>query len=233
CVERSLDMLVGLLGILKAGGAYVPLDPAFPAERLAFMLEDAQVPVLVTQQHLLTQLPAHRNKVVCLDTDAAVLAQQSEANLLSTATSDHLAYLIYTSGSTGRPKGVQILHRAVVNFLLSMQQQPGLTADDRLLAITTLSFDIAALELFLPLMVGARAIVASRDVVTNGTALIETLYHSGSTVTQATPITWRILLAAGWQRNHQLKIVCGGEALPLKLAQHMPSAAASPLHIEG
>ena len=94
CVERSLDMLVGLLGILKAGGAYVPLDPAFPAERLAFMLEDAQVPVLVTQQHLLTQLPAHRNKVVCLDTDAAVLAQQSEANLLSTATSDHLTYLI-------------------------------------------------------------------------------------------------------------------------------------------
>jgi len=227
CMERSLEMIVGLLGVLKAGGAYVPLDPTFPAERIAFMLEDAQVAVLVTQQRLITQLLTHDAKVVCLDADKTLLVQQSEANLVPAATSDNLAYVIYTSGSTGRPKGVQILHRAVVNFLLSMQQQPGLTADDRLLAITTLSFDIAALELFLPLMVGARVIVASRDVVTNGTALIETLYHSGATVMQATPITWRILLAAGWQRNHQLKILCGGEALPLELAQQLLPAAAS------
>ncbi len=233
CVERSLDMLVGLLGILKAGGAYVPLDPAFPAERLAFMLEDAQVPVLVTQQHLLTQLPAHRNKVVCLDTDAAVLAQQSEANLLSTATSDHLAYVIYTSGSTGRPKGVQILHRAVVNFLLSMREQPGLTAQDTLLAITTLSFDIAALELFLPLIVGARVIVASRETAADGAALAETLTQARVTVMQATPITWRMLLAAGWQGNPDLKILCGGEALPLDLAHQLLSRAASLWNLYG
>ena len=233
CVERSLDMVVGLLGILKAGGAYVPLDPTYPAERLAFMLEDAQVPLLVTQQHLLTQLPAHATKVVCLDADAAVLAQQSKANSLSAATSDHLAYVIYTSGSTGRPKGVQILHRAVVNFLLSMRQQPGLTAQDTLLAVTTLSFDIAALELFLPLLVGARLIVASRDTAADGVALAETLTRARVTAMQATPITWRLLLAAGWQGNPDLKILCGGEALPLDLAQQLLPRAASLWNLYG
>src|SRR5207253_4544576 len=131
------------------------------------------------------------------------------------------AYVIYTSGSTGRPKGVQIIHRAVVNFLLSMREQPGLTAEDTLLAITTLSFDIAALELFLPLIVGARVIVASREVVADGTALMETIARTGTTVMQATPVTWRLLLAAGWQGDRHLKLLCGGEALPLELAQQL------------
>jgi surfactin family lipopeptide synthetase A len=233
CVERSLDMVVGLLGILKAGGAYVPLDPAFPSERLAFMLEDAQAPVLVTQHHLLTTLPAHGAKVICLDADAAVLAQQSEADPSSGATSDHLAYVIYTSGSTGRPKGVQIVHRAVVNFLQSMREQPGLMAEDTLLAITTLSFDIAALELFLPLMVGARLIVASRDTAADGAVLVETLTRSRVTVMQATPITWRLLLAAGWQGKPDLKILCGGEALPLELAEQLLPRAASLWNLYG
>ncbi|HEX9133237.1 MAG TPA: amino acid adenylation domain-containing protein [Ktedonobacteraceae bacterium] len=233
CVERSLDMVVGLLGILKAGGAYVPLDPAFPSERLAFMLEDAQAPVLVTQHHLLTTLPAHGAKVICLDADAAVLAQQSEADPSFGATSDHLAYVIYTSGSTGRPKGVQIVHRAVVNFLLSMREQPGLMAEDTLLAITTLSFDIAALELFLPLIVGARVIVASRDTAADGAALAETLTRSRVTVMQATPITWRLLLASGWQGKPDLKILCGGEALPLELAEQLLPRAASLWNLYG
>ena len=233
CVERSLDMMVGLLGILKAGGAYVPLDPAFPSERIAFMVEDAQAPVLVTQQHLLTQLPAHSTKIVCLDADAAVLAQQSEANPLSEVTPGDLAYVIYTSGSTGRPKGVQILHRAVVNFLLSMREQPGLKAQDTWLAITTLSFDIAALELFLPLLVGARVIVASRETAADGAALAETLTRAGVTVMQATPITWHLLLAAGWQGKADLKVLCGGEALPLDLAQQLLPRAASLWNLYG
>jgi len=233
CVERSLDMLVGVLGILKAGGAYVPLDPAFPSERIAFMLEDAQAPVLVTQQHLTPQLPRHKAKVICLDADAAVLAQQSESNLLPGATFDQLAYVIYTSGSTGRPKGVQILHRAVVNFLLSMRQQPGLTAQDCLLAITTLSFDIAALELFLPLIVGARVVVASRETAANGAVLAEILTQAGVTVMQATPSSWRLLLAAGWQGKPDLKILCGGEALPLDLAQQLLPRAASLWNLYG
>ena len=233
CVDRSLDMVVGLLGILKAGGAYVPLDPGFPAERLAFMLEDAQAPVLLTQRHLTTQLPKHGAKVVCLDSDQTVLAQQSGTNLLPAATSTNLAYVIYTSGSTGRPKGVQIIHRAVVNFLLSMREQPGLREEDTLLAITTLSFDIAALELFLPLVVGARVIVASRDVVADGAALMETLARTRTTVMQATPVTWHILLAAGWLGNRHLKILCGGEALPLELAQQLLPKAASLWNLYG
>jgi amino acid adenylation domain-containing protein len=233
CVERSLDMVVGVLGILKAGGAYVPLDPRFPSDRIAFMLEDAQAPVLVTQQHLIAQISADETKVVCLDTDQSVLAQQSETNLLPSANSANLAYVIYTSGSTGRPKGVQIIHRAVVNFLLSMREQPGLSAEDTLLAVTTLSFDIAGLELFLPLIVGARVIVAARDVVTNGEALIKTLAQTGTTVMQATPVTWRILLAAGWQGNPRLKILCGGEALPMELAQQLLPKAASLWNLYG
>ena len=233
CVERSLEMVVGLLGILKAGGAYVPLDPAFPSKRIAFMLEDAQAPVLVTQQHLLSQLPTHGTRAVCLDADAALLAQQGEDNPLSELTPDYLAYVIYTSGSTGRPKGVQILHRAVVNFLLSMAEQPGLTAEDSWLAITTLSFDIAALELFLPLLVGARLIVASRDTAADGAALAGTLTRAGVTVMQATPITWRLLLAAGWQGNPDLKILCGGEALPQDLAQQLLPRATSLWNLYG
>jgi surfactin family lipopeptide synthetase A len=227
CVERSLEMVVGLLGILKAGGAYVPLDPTYPAERLAFMLKDAQVPVLVTQQRLLAGLPEHQTKVVCLDADWECIAEEKEGSPISGVTAANLAYVIYTSGSTGKPKGVQVLHRAVVNFLLSMRQQPGLTAEDTLLAVTTLSFDIAALEVFLPLIVGARLIVASRAVVTNGTALAETLSRTGTTVMQATPITWRLLLVSGWPGKQRVKILCGGEALPLELArQLLPRAAA-------
>ncbi|HWS83041.1 MAG TPA: amino acid adenylation domain-containing protein, partial [Ktedonobacteraceae bacterium] len=233
CVERSLDMIVGLLGILKAGGAYVPLDPGFPSERIAFMLEDAQAPVLVTQQYLPVPFPKKGTRIVCLDTDRAVLAQQSEANLLPSATSANLAYVIYTSGSTGYPKGVQIIHRAVVNFLLSMRELPGLRGEDTLLAVTTLSFDIAALELFLPLVVGARVIVVGRDVAINGAVLMKTLARTRTTLMQATPVTWRILLAAGWQGNRRLTILCGGEALPLELAQQLLPKAASLWNLYG
>src|SRR6266516_3927036 len=231
CLERSLDMVVGLLGIVNAGGAYVPLDPTYPAERLAFMLEDGQVPVLVTQRSLLMQLPHHGIEVVCLDAKEA--EQQSTENPTATVTSDKLAYVIYTSGSTGRPKGVQIPHRAVVNFMLSMRQQPGLTAEDTWLAVTTLSFDIAALEIFLPLITGARLIIASQDVATSGVALAETLARTGTTVMQATPVTWRVLLASGWQGNKELKVLCGGEALPLDLARQLLSRVASLYNMYG
>lgn len=233
CVERSLDMVVGLLGILKAGGAYVPLDPAFPPERLAFMLEDAGVSVLVTQQRPLKALPAHKAKVVCLDSDAARIAQQSESGSLPQTTSDHLAYVIYTSGSTGQPKGVQILHRAVVNFLLSMREQPGLSPQDTFLAITTLSFDIAVLELFLPLIVGARVLVASREATGDGVVLAEILDRAGVTTMQATPVTWRLLLAAGWRGKTDLKVLCGGEALSLDLAKQLLQRTASLWNLYG
>lgn len=233
CVERSLDMLVGLLGILKAGGAYVPLDPAYPQERLAFMLEDAQVPVLLTQQQLVEKLPNRGSQVVCLDRDREAIAGQREENPNSEVTPNNLAYTIYTSGSTGKPKGVQIPHCAVVNLLNSMEQQPGLTNQDVLLSVTTLSFDIAALELFLPISVGARLILTSREVASDGTQLLEKLASSGATAMQATPATWRLLLEAGWQGSNRLKILCGGEALPRELVNQLLHRSASLWNLYG
>ncbi|HEY7350649.1 MAG TPA: amino acid adenylation domain-containing protein [Ktedonobacterales bacterium] len=233
CLERSLEMEVGLLGILKAGGAYVPLDPTYPAERLAFMLTDAQVPVLVTQATLASLLPTQNAQVVRLDADARLLAEQDQTNPASLSTAENLVYVIYTSGSTGRPKGVQILQRTVVNFLLSMRERPGLTAEDTWLAVTTLSFDIAALELFLPLLVGARVVIASRETAVSGTVLAETMARTGTTVMQATPVTWRLLLEAGWSGDPRLKMLCGGEALPRDLAQQLLNKCASLWNLYG
>ena len=233
CVERSLEMVVGLLGILKAGGAYVPLDPAYPAERLVFMLEDASVAVLLTQARLVESLPKHQGRIVCLDTDWEIIERQSEANLISEVKLDNLAYVIYTSGSTGKPKGVQVLHSAVVNFLTSMRRCPGLTDQDTLLSVTTLSFDIAALEIFLPLSVGGRLVMVSRSVATDGTQLLERLNDCVATVMQATPATWRLLLAAGWSGSPQLKILCGGEALSRELANQLVEKGASLWNLYG
>ncbi|MEW5861365.1 MAG: amino acid adenylation domain-containing protein [Cyanobacteriota bacterium] len=217
CVERSLDMVVGLLGILKAGGAYLPLDPAYPPERLAFMLEDAQVSVLLTQKRLLNTLPSHNAEVVCLDDWESL--QIHRQNLVQNPS--NLAYVIYTSGSTGRPKGVQISHACVVNFLVSMRQKLGITQPDIFLAVTSLSFDIAALEIFLPITVGSRVVVVPREIASDGAQLLTTLTNSGATIMQATPATWRMLLAAGWQGTKNLKILCGGEALPRQLAAQL------------
>ncbi|MBD2128005.1 non-ribosomal peptide synthetase [Microcoleus sp. ZQ-A2] len=221
CVERSLEMVVGLLGILKAGGAYVPLDPAYPPDRLAFMLEDAQVSVLLTQENLVAALPKHQAKVVCLDTCWEGISQASDDSCTNTATPENLAYIIYTSGSTGKPKGVQIPHSALVNFLTAMRQTTGLNERDILLSVTTLSFDIAALELYLPLIVGACTVIVSREVAADGTQLLKRLCSTKGTIMQATPATWRLLLAAGWQQNYPLKILCGGEALSRELANQL------------
>jgi amino acid adenylation domain-containing protein len=233
CVERSLEMIVGLLGILKAGGAYVPLDPAYPSERLTFMLEDSQAPVLLTQQHIVVMLPRSRTHVVYLDVDWEAIALHSQGNPTSNATGNNLAYAIHTSGSTGKPKGVQVLHGAVVNFLTSMRRCPGLTDQDTLLSVTTLSFDIAALEIFLPLSVGARLVMVSRSVATDGTQLLERLNYCGATVMQATPATWRLLLAAGWSGSHQLKILCGGETLSREVANQLLEKGASLWNLYG
>jgi amino acid adenylation domain-containing protein len=221
CVERSVEMMVGLLGILKAGGGYVPLDPEFPRERLAFMLEDSAAPVLVTQQHLLERLPESRATVICLDRDAEKIAHGSQENPKTQTSPENLAYVIYTSGSTGKPKGVQIPHRAVVNFLNSMKSKPGIDASDVLVAVTTLSFDIAGLELYLPLTVGARVVIAGREVASDGVRLAQLLADSQATVMQATPATWKLLLAAGWKGDRRLKMLCGGEALPMELAREL------------
>ncbi|WP_299409950.1 non-ribosomal peptide synthetase [Acaryochloris sp. IP29b_bin.148] len=233
CVERSLDMIVGLLGVLKAGGAYVPLDPAFPQERLAYMLSDSQMPVLVTQQDLVSLLPDHQAKVVCLDSDWEAIAQENTDNPSYEMTVQQLAYVIYTSGSTGKPKGVQLSHGSVTNFLTTMAIKPGLTDRDILLAITTISFDIAVLELYLPLILGAKVILASHEVAVDGIQLLKLLKDSQATVMQATPATWQLLLAAGWQDQVQLKVLCGGEALSPELASKLLSKASSVWNMYG
>ncbi|OLE50111.1 MAG: hypothetical protein AUI36_19705 [Cyanobacteria bacterium 13_1_40CM_2_61_4] len=221
CVERSLGTVEGLLGVLKAGGAYVPLDPEYPKERLAFMVRDSGLTVLLTQEHLRAKLSEFQTRLVCLDAHRGAIAQQSSENCRSGVEPGNLAYVIYTSGSTGRPKGVEIAHRSLVNFLAAMQPEPGLTAKDTLLAVTTTSFDIAALELHLPLTVGARVVLVTRDTARDGTRLREKLATSGATLMQATPATWRLLLDAGWQGSKDLKILCGGEALPRELANEL------------
>jgi amino acid adenylation domain-containing protein len=220
CVERSLDMVVGLLGILKAGGAYVPLDPKYPKDRVAFVLEDASATVLLTQAHLVGTMPACA-QTVQLDTDWATIAKESDAKVESKITGQSLAYVIYTSGSTGLPKGVEIPHEAFVNFLVSMQKEPGLTAQDVLLAVTTFSFDIAGLEIFLPLVCGARVVVLSGDDASDGYRIVHHLQTHKATFLQATPATWRMLLDVQWAGDAKLKMLCGGEAMPRELADQL------------
>jgi amino acid adenylation domain-containing protein len=220
CVERSVEMLGALLGVLKAGGAYVPLDPRHPKERLEMVLEDAGAALLVVGSSFVAAQPAFRTtaKVVALDSK---IAEESESSLQVSPAADSLAYVIYTSGTTGRPKGVAIEHGALMNLLRSMEREPGLGRQDVLVAVTTLAFDIAGLELLLPLLTGARLVIANEEQVADGYLLLQLLQSTKATVLQATPGTWRMLIDAGWSRELPLKVLCGGEALPRDLADQL------------
>jgi amino acid adenylation domain-containing protein len=224
-IERGIDMVVALLGALKSGAAYLPLDPSFPEDRIAYMIEDSRTPVILTEARLVGELPAGAKQatVIRLDADWAAIADRPrEAPATDATTSAHLAYVIYTSGSTGKPKGVQLPHQGVVNFLSSMVKKPGFGPDDRLLAVTTLSFDISVLELFLPLTTGGTIVVATRDQAVDGAELMELMESSKATVMQATPATWRLLIEAGWKGTPTLrKLLCGGEAWPAGLAREL------------
>ncbi len=220
-VTRSAEMLIGLLGILKAGAAYVPVDPAYPAERQEFMLRSSGASVVVTQESLLESLPLEGERVVCVDRDRTALDELPADAPDVRSDLEQLAYVIYTSGSTGQPKGVQIPHRALVNFLTTMSERPGLHERDLLVAVTTLSFDIAGLELYLPLLAGAELVVAPAQTTSDPRALSQLLADSGATVMQATPTTWRMLLDHGWQPQGTLKALCGGEALPVALSDRL------------
>jgi nonribosomal peptide synthetase DhbF len=233
-LPRSIEMVVGLLAILKAGGAYVPLDPAFPAERLRYIMEDSGAKVLVTQRALSEAFFSGLNLVrVYLDDDKDQIERQSSEPLVLLAEPSNRAYVIYTSGSTACPKGVEIEHRALTNFLCSMARKPGLTEKDVLLAVTTPAFDIAGLELFLPLITGARIELASRETASDGAALGRTLSTSGATVMQATPATWRMLFESGWKGDRRLKVLCGGEAMDRDLAARLVSTCGSVWNMYG
>ena len=229
-VDRGPDMVASMLGVLKAGAAYVPLDPAYPQERLKYMVENSKLAVLVTHASIANSPAFPREKTLSIDEDASLLMAQSAVDILSDAKSarpEDSAYVIYTSGSTGKPKGVLVPHRAVVNFLEAMAREPGMNANDRIVAVTTLSFDIAVNELFLPLSVGAEIILASREQAGDGALLAGLIETSGTTTMQATPATWRVLLDAGWRAPvgaSAFKALCGGEALTNELAKKLLAA---------
>ncbi|TCS93648.1 non-ribosomal peptide synthetase [Hazenella coriacea] len=238
CVERSLDMIVGLLGILKAGAAYVPLDPNYPDERLAHIFEDSGTPIVLTQSQLrnkFDRLNEKRTKVILLDQDwDQIVRRANESNMLKREVRpDHLAYVIYTSGSTGKPKGVMIPHQALTNFLVSMAQSPGLQAKDRVLALTTYCFDIAGLELFLPLIVGAQCYICGTEQARNVEQLKLEIQNIKPTMIQATPVTWTMLFQSGWKNEEGVKILCGGEALPPKLKQNFISTGSEAWNMYG
>ncbi len=222
CLERSPEMVVALLAVLKAGGAYVPLDPTYPADRIAFVLADSGARVLLTETELLGDLlPDEPEGLEVIAVEPGAFDGEPATCPEPLAGPDDLAYVIYTSGSTGRPKGVEVCHRGVINFLASMAEKPGLTAADTLVAVTTISFDIAGLELYLPFMVGGCVALASRDTAGDGLRLAALLANSNATVMQATPATWRMLLSSGWAGKRDLKVLCGGEALPANLAAEL------------
>jgi amino acid adenylation domain-containing protein len=215
-LERSTSMPVGLLGILKSGGGYVPLDADYPRERLAHMLAESRPAVVLTQRDLLDRLPTSDAARLCVDDP---LEEDGAARFSIRPADGDLAYVIFTSGSTGRPKGVGVTHAALRNVVASVRRLVGLSEGDTLLAVTTLCFDIASLEMLLPVVGGGRVVVARREDVADPRALARLLETNEATVMQATPATWRMLLDASWPGAPRLKVMCGGEALTAELAR--------------
>ena len=222
CMERSTDILVALLAVLKAGCTYIPLDPIYPKDRLALIMEDGKPMLMITEKKLLDSLPQTETKNIFIEEYEAYKDYSGE-NTDFSVTPNTVAYLIYTSGSTGKPKGVQLEHFSVVNFLASMAKQPGITPDDVMLAVTTISFDIAGLEMYLPILYGASIFVASQETSMNPDLLIQKIEESKATILQATPVTFRMLNSAEWGGAKGLKILCGGEAMPKDLAYDLIS----------
>ncbi|MDB4987428.1 MAG: lgrB, partial [Myxococcaceae bacterium] len=217
CMSRSVSLVAAMLGVWKAGAAYLPLDPAQPAARTALILDDAHISIVLVDDSTRYSLPEGQIEKLCVDELEAAAA--SPAHAVVAKHLDETAYVLYTSGSTGRPKGVEITHRSLSNFITSMRARPGLSPEDVLVAVTTVSFDISGLEIWLPLTTGARLVISSSETAANGKALASFLRDTKATVLQATPSTWRMLLEAGW--SGRLKMLCGGEALPQPLARRL------------
>ncbi len=243
-LERSEEIVVAVLGVMKSGAAFVPLDPVYPPERIAHMITGSRLPLLLTQASLEPDVRGCPAAVVTLDRSWEVIAtaggsagetgaENTGAEGYDRASPEGRAYVIYTSGSTGRPKGVQVGHRALTNLLCSMARTPGFTEDDRLLAVTTVCFDIAYLELLLPLVTGGQVEVVPAGVAGDGLALRSRIERSHPTVMQATPATWRMLIDAGWDGDRSLTVLCGGEPLAGDLADSLLARAARVWNLYG
>lgn len=220
-LDRSPELMVSLLAILKAGSAYIPLDPVYPEQRLKHVFDDSRPAAVITRSTLQERLPAGEAPVLVIDKEAEFSKAPAARPLSNLPSPSDPAYLIYTSGSTGRPKGVQIQHRALVNLLWSMRSQPGISSADTVISVTTISFDLVVPDLFLPLICGAKLVLASEALVADGTALLQLLQQQRATWMQATPVTWQLLLEAGWRGNPTLKVMCGGEAMTRALADSL------------
>lgn len=229
-LDRSLEMIVGVLGVLHSGAAYVPLDLADPPDRVAFKLGEAGTRLVLTQGFQVGRLPTDSRQHTLIE-DAMTTPPW---NAVESQDPESPAYVIFTSGSTGKPKGVCVPHRALANLLASVQRRPGLTESDIFLAVTSLSFDISALELFLPLVTGARLVIAAKETAADGSKLLDSIRHNAVTTMQATPSTWRMLIEAGWSGSDcDLKVWCGGEALPTGLADELSKRSDSVWNLYG
>ncbi|WP_179376319.1 non-ribosomal peptide synthetase [Winogradskyella wichelsiae] len=220
CLPRSIELVVTLLAIMECGAAYLPLDPNYPNDRLNFMINDSEAKVLITAKAFSSKLDTKASTLI-IEKLFSELPQFSKEALNVEVYQDDIAYLLYTSGSTGKPKGVQVSHKNLVNFLTSMAIEPGIKESDRLLSITTISFDIAGLELFLPLLKGAELIISDDDTARDGRLMLDLLKKENITMMQATPTTWQMLLDSGWETELPIKALCGGESLPLALAKKL------------
>ena len=220
-LDRSFDSVISLLALLKCGGIYLPLDPKFPKDRLEFMAADSEMSLLLAHSKRRENLPRTSARVIFLDKQSDEIDEAPATNLALGVAPEQTAYLIYTSGSTGKPKGVMVPRRALTNFLLSMAEAPGIDGTDSLLSVTPSSFDISILEFLLPLTRGAKIVIASAEEAADGRALKELIHKSASTVMQATPATWRMLIDSGWEGKSDLRILCGGEALTQDLARQL------------
>jgi len=214
-LDRNEKLLPTLLGVLESGSCYVPLDPGFPEERIAYMLEDSKAKLLVTENHYQTKFQDKIQQFVLEDLETLDI---SKSRNFESPRPESLAYILYTSGSTGKPKGVKVTHLNLLNFLVSMRQNPGMKAGEKLLAITTVSFDIAGLELYLPLIAGGTVILADNEECKDGRLLLKKMASHQIDFMQATPATWRMLIVSGWNKPMNFKLLCGGEALPSDLA---------------
>ncbi|HSX37498.1 MAG TPA: amino acid adenylation domain-containing protein [Chlamydiales bacterium] len=225
-LDRSIELIISLLGILKAGSAYLPLDPTHPRERLQFILEDSGAEILVTHSSHETCFKNFQGKKIFLDKDFEEINKKNSTSLkVEHKNPEQLAYVLYTSGSTGKPKGVEITKAALDAFLAAMQHRLNLSDLDRWLALTTISFDISILEMLLPLRQGSTIVLGSRDIAMDLGLLAQTLKGENITFVQATPATWQTLIDAKWSGNSELTILCGGEILSQKLAHQLAQRA--------
>ena len=220
-VERSPEMVACLIAIMKTGAAYIPIDPTYPKKRIDYMLADSSAKLLITSDKYSVQFSEDDTQTLILEEILRIIAKNSPAEPRIEVTGSDLAYVIYTSGSSGQPKGIGIEHHSLSNFLLSMQKAPGISADDKILAITTISFDISGLEIFLPLIAGAELLLADTETSKDGRELLDLLRSESVTIMQATPSTWRMLLETGWEESIRIKALCGGEALPKDVASNL------------